>query len=160
MKHRAIAALAFSTAILFALPAAADIGFRGWGPRAGVSDSPDQIVGGVHFDMGEFMRRVRFQPSFEIGFGDDARTAAGNFMVSYYFPVEGDFTPYAGGQLSAVFFDFDDDDGDDGSDTEIGPAGVGGFETRLDSGNRFLLEVQVGFQDLPDVKLMAGWTFK
>lgn len=158
MKHRAIAALVFSTAMLFALPAAADIGLRGWGPRVGASDSPDQIVGGVHFDMGEFSRRVRFQPSFEIGFGDDVISAAGNFMVSYYFPVEGDFTPYAGGQLSAVFFDFDEGDGD--SDTEIGPAGVGGFETRLDSGNRFLLELQVGFSDLPDMKLMAGWTFK
>lgn len=144
--------------LVYLVPAtaeAADLGYRGWGPRVGVSESPDQIVGGVHFDMGEFAPRVRLQPSVEVGFGDDIFSLAGNFMVSYYFNIDSELTPYAGGELSVVFLDHDEG----GSDTELGPAGVGGVEMRLSSGTRFFLELQLGFDDLPDAKVMAGWTF-
>lgn len=157
--------------VAFVAPAAsqaAEFGFRGWGPRVGISSDPDQVFVGAHFDLGEFAENVRFQPSFEIGFGDDTTTYAGNFMVAYYFPVEGEVTPYVGGQLSAVFFDFDNC-GDfprqftngscDDSDTEIGPSAVGGIELKLESKARFLAELQLGFADLPEVKLLAGWTF-
>lgn len=61
------------------------IGLRGWGPRVGLSDGPDQVIGGLHFDFGEFVRNVRLQPSFELGLGDDTFTLAGNLMVAYYF---------------------------------------------------------------------------
>jgi hypothetical protein len=137
-----------------------EIGFRGWGPRVGISDDPDQVVGGVHFDLGEFARNVRWQPSFDAGFGDDVLTLTANFMVAYYFPVDGNVKPYAGGQLTAAYFDFDEDAGDD-SETEIGVAAVGGMETRIGKGQtRFLAEVQIAFgDDLPDIKLLAGWTF-
>lgn len=136
---------------------AADIEFRGWGPRVGLSDNPDQVFGGVHFDLGEFAPRVRFQPSVEVGFGDDVTTIAGNVMVAYYFEVKGSFTPYAGGEVSVLFLDPDHGD----SDTEIGPAAVGGFETKLSDRTTFLVELQLGFSDdLPDAKLLAGWTFR
>jgi hypothetical protein len=158
-------------AILFSLGAAstagvADLGYRGVGPRVGISSDPDQVVGGVHVDFGEFARGVRFQLSVEAGFGDDTTTIQGNFMVAYYFPVQAAVTPYAGGSFSAAFFDFDDCRGFgarfgrcDDSETEIGPVGVGGIETKLSGGARFLAELQLGFADLPEVKLVAGWTF-
>jgi hypothetical protein len=140
------------------------IGLRGWGPRVGLSDGPDQVIGGLHFDLGEFTRNVRLQPSFELGLGDDTLTLAGNLMVAYYFrQVEGRFTPYAGAEITAAYFDFDDDDGpgpgnrDD--DVEIGPAAVGGFETRLRGGTRLLGELQVGLRDVPDVRIVVGWIF-
>jgi len=136
--------------------AAADVGYRGWGPRVGLSDDPDQIVGGVHFDLGEFSPHVRLQPSVEVGFGDHVNSLLGNIMVSYYFQPQKSVTPYAGGQLTAAFFDPDRGD----SETEIGIAAIGGIETRLKGGTRFLAEIQLGFGDIPDVKLMAGWTFK
>ena len=136
--------------------AAADVGYRGWGPRVGLSDDPDQVVGGVHFDLGEFTPHVRLQPSVEVGFGDDVNSLLGNFMVSYYFQPQKSLTPYAGGQFTAAFFDPDRGD----TETEIGIAAVGGVETRLSGGARFLVEIQLGFGDIPDVKLMAGWTFK
>ncbi len=141
-------------------PAAAEIGYRGWGPRVGFSGDPDQIVGGVHFDLGEFAPHVRWQPSVDFGFGDDVFALTGNLMVAYYFQVQGTVTPYAGGQLTAAYFSFDDGRGGDDSDTEIGPAGVGGIETKLKSGTRFLAELQLGFGDIPDVKVLVGWTFK
>lgn len=135
---------------------AEDLGYRGWGPRVGVSDDPDQILGGLQFDLGEFARHVRWQPSVEVGFGDDVNALLGNFMVSYYFPIEGDLTPYVGGEVTVAFLDFDRG----GSDTEIGPAGVGGIEVAFAGGTRFLLELQLGFGDIPDTRLMAGWTFR
>ena len=139
--------------------AVADVGYRGWGPRVGLSSGPDQFVAGAHFDLGEFAPHVRWQPSFDFGFGDDVFTLTGNLMVAYYFPVKASVTPYAGGQVTAAYFNFDDHRGDD-SDTEISLAGVGGIETRLKGGTRFLAEIQLGFGDIPDVKLMVGWTFK
>ena len=67
--------LALAAALLLAaaaLPAAAqDIGFNTWGVRAGASDDPDQVVVGVQADFGEFIPNLRFQPNFELGFGDD-----------------------------------------------------------------------------------------
>lgn len=147
---------------------AAGIGWNGWGPRVGVSDDPDQVVVGAHFDLGEFTRNLRFQPSAEIGFGDDIVAFYGNAMTAYYFPVKAAVTPYAGAQVTAWLFDNDDDDNipgpdndnlDDGFNTEIGLAALGGIETRFKGGTRFLAELQVGVTNHPDIKVMIGWTF-
>jgi len=160
-------------AILIATPTAAladDFGYRAWGVRAGISSDPDQFVAGVHVDFGEFAKQVRFQPSAEIGVGDDVFTITGNIMVSYYFPIQASITPYAGGQITAAFYNLDHDCNGfgrrfgrpgacDDTETEIGPAAVGGIETNLQGGGKFLAEIQIGTGDLPDVKLLAGWTF-
>src|SRR5258706_10470978 len=45
------------------------IGWQGWGLRVGGSANPDQIYGGVHFNLGYFPQDVRFRPTVEIGFG-------------------------------------------------------------------------------------------
>ena len=146
------------------------VGWRGWGPRAGLSSDPDQVVGGVQFDLGEFASHVRFQPSVDIGVGDHTTTVSGNLMVSYYFPVQAKVTPYAGGSLTATYFNFDQNCRGfaasiarrgrcDDSDTEIAPAGVGGIEMKLSGKVRFLAELQVGFADLPETKVVAGWIF-
>ena len=149
---------------------AADFGYKGWGPRVGLSSDPDQLTGGVHIDFGEFASGVRFQPSVDLGFGDDVTTLTINGMVSYYFhkQVDGPVVPYAGGQLTVAFYDLDSDcegfgqgfgNGECDSETEIGPMAVGGIEMGLEGGNRFLAELALGFSDLPEVKITAGWTF-
>lgn len=134
--------------------ASADIGYHGWGPRVGVADDPDQVVGGVHWDLGEFIPNLRFQPSVEVGIGDDTNAVLGNAMVAWYFPTQGKVRPYAGGQVVIGWFDPDEGD----SDTEIGMAPVGGIEMKLDR-CRFLAEIQFGFGDIHDAKVMVGWTF-
>ncbi len=172
MKLRTLACLVVVTVALACVPsvAAADFGWRGWGPRIGLSEGPDQVFGGVHFDLGEFAPNVRFQPSAEIGLGDDALALIGNVMVSYYFPVEAKVTPYAGGSVTAAFYSLDDDckgfgrefgeEGDcDDTEVAIGPVAVGGIEMKLSGGARFLAELQLGFGDLPEAKVLAGWTF-
>jgi hypothetical protein len=168
-----MARIALVLALASLVPTAAGangLGFKGWGPRVGISSDPDQIFGGVHFDLGEFAKGVRFQPSVDVGFGDDVVTLTGNLMVAYYFPLQAQVTPYAGGQVSVAYYDFDADCSGygssffgrghcDDSDTEIAPMAVGGIEMKLSGGSRFLAELQLGFSDLPDVKLLAGWTF-
>jgi hypothetical protein len=166
MRPRSFAiALVVLTAATFA--PAAEIGWNGWGPRVGLSSDPDQVVAGAHFDLGEFTRNLRFQPSVEIGLGDDLVSFYGNAMTAYYFPVKGNVTPYAGAQLTAWLAEFDDEPGpqpfddefDDGFNTEIGLAALGGIETRFKSGTRFLAELQLELTNHPEVKVMAGWTF-
>ena len=169
MKLKTAFAFGIVALILFFAPGAAqaqEMGLKGWGPRVGVSTDPDQVVGGVQFDLGEFARNVRFQPSAEIGFGDHVTTLQFNAMVAYYFPIKAQVTPYAGGSISAAFYDFDSNCGGFGRsfgceshDTKIGPVGVGGIEMKLSGKRRFLAELQVGFTDLPDAKLVAGWLF-
>ena len=153
-------ALTISIAALSA-PARAEVGFRGLGPRVGLASDPDQVIAGMQFDLGEFAKRVRWQPSFEVGFGDDTVAVVGNFMVSYYFPVDAKVTPYAGGEITLGWFDRDrnDNDPDHEDEVEIGPAAVGGIEMRLSGGTRFLAELEVGIADVHDVRAVVGWTF-
>jgi hypothetical protein len=170
---RSMAAMClFATAAAVAPASAADagagtgVGFRGWGPRFGASADADQVLVGAQFDLGEFAPNVRWQPSFELGFGDDKLSFYGNFMVSYYFPVKAAVTPYAGAQATVWLFDEDDpnnnnpDGFDDGFNAEIGLYAVGGIETRFKSGTRFLAELQVGVGDVPEVRMLVGWTFR
>lgn len=151
---RVVAAVLLGCAVQVAL--AGEVGLQSWGPRVGVSDSPDQVLAGVHFDMGELAPHVRWQPSVEIGFGDHVRSLLGNVLFAYYFQPQGSsLTPYAGGQLTVAYFDPDEGEGD----TELGVDAVGGFEVKMRGGTRFLTELQIGFGDIHDLKLMVGWKF-
>jgi len=167
MRWRSMTAMCVIAAAATVAPAAAGetgVGFRGWGPRVGASSDADQVLVGAQFDLGEFTTNLRWQPSFELGFGDDKLSLYGNFMVSYYFPVKAAVTPYAGAQVTVWLFDQDGPNNsngfDDGFNAEVGLYAVGGVETKLKSGNRFLAELQVGIGDVPDVRVLVGWTIK
>jgi len=138
------------------------IGWKGWGVRVGASADPDQIYGGVHFNLGEFAKDVRFRPTVELGFGDDVTTLQALAEVHYVFSKVQVWTPYVGGGIGLAYVNVDDDDngnGDD-SDTEFALAGMGGVETKLKSGTGFFIEGKVGFGDNdPDFKLGVGWSF-
>lgn len=150
-----------AAALLVLLPgsATAGISYRGWGPRAGVSVDPDQVVGGIHVDLGEIIRNLRFQPNVDLGVGDDAIFVGANLAALWFFPADGSWDPYAGGELGFLYQDVDVDRGEDDTDLDVTFNAVGGVETRLKSNNRFLIELKVGIVEDPDVKLMVGWTF-
>lgn len=175
MRLRSMIAVCVIAAAAAVAPAAAaeaaaavetGVGFRGWGPRFGASADADQVVVGAQFDLGEFTKNLRWQPSVELGFGDDKLSLYGNFMVAYCFPVKAAVTPYAGAQVTLWLFDEDNPDNnrndgfDDGFNAEIGLYAVGGIETKLKAGSRFLAELQVGIGDVPDFRVLVGWTFK
>ena len=156
MKHGFYIRAAMA-ALLFLLPAAAvaaQPGYQGWGPRVGITSDPDQVIAGVHFDMGEIATNFRWEPNLEIGFGDEVTSLSGNVLFAYYFPIQSSVTPYAGGQVAAVFFDPDEGD----SQTEVGVDAVGGIETTVGR-TRMFFELQLGFGDIHDAKLLMGWKF-
>jgi len=136
-----------------------DVGFRGLGPRVGMTIDPDQFHFGGHVDFGNFARRVRFQPSVEIGISDDVTVTALNFEGTYRFNERWDvWVPYLGGGPSLNIVNFDDGPGDD-SDTDVGLNIVGGVERGLSDGDRFFTELKLGLADAPDLKMTVGWTF-
>lgn len=145
-------------------PGTSGIGYRGWGAQVGLSDNPDQIYGGVHWDLGEFARNVRFRPVIEIGRGDHRTLVQALADVTYIFSKVQVWHPYVGGEIGFSYVDIDSSQlppGADNTDTDLALMGVGGVETRLKSGTKFFLEAKVGFgDDDPDFKIGAGWTWK
>ena len=153
--------------VLSALPAAsAEMGLRGWGLRAGVASDPDQVLLGVHWDLGDVAPQLRMVPNVQLGIGDDATVLEGTLPVHYVFgKVDAGFAPYAGGGLAVAWIDFDHDDGHgndfdgDDSDVELGAKVLGGLEWGLRSGNKFFVELNLGIGDIHDFQAVAGWTF-
>ena len=141
----------------------AGIGWEGWGVRVGVSSDPDQVYGGVHFDLGHFATNVRFRPTIEIGVGDDVTLIQAVAEAHYVFSKVQVWKPYVGGGVGISYVNIDKDllpPGVDNTDNEIALMGVGGIETKLKSSTTFFLEAKVGFgDDDPDLKLAAGWTW-
>jgi opacity protein-like surface antigen len=144
-----------------------DVGFRGWGPRIGLSVDPDQVHFGAHIDYGLLSRHVRFQPNVELGFGDHVDLFTLNAEAAYRFSEQWDvWSPYLGGGIGANIRRYDTDfynNGNNGnrnnSDTELGVNVLGGLEKGLSNGDRFFVEVKFSLNDVPDVKATVGWTF-
>jgi len=135
-------------------------GFRGWGPRFGLTVDPDQVHFGAHADFGNFADRWRFQPNFELGIGNNMTLGAANFEVNYRFRKDWDvWTPYLGGGLGVFFIDRDTQGFGDGSTSDVGASILGGIEKSISSGDRFFVESKLRFVDAPDLKITVGWTF-
>jgi hypothetical protein len=151
-------ALAVSPALALAGPDT-DVGFRGWGPRLGMSLNPDQFHFGAHLDFGNFARHVRFQPNVELGFGDDVKLLTVNAEAAYRFSSHWDvWTPYLGGGFGANIKSYDLAEHHD-SQTDLGVNLLGGIEKGLSNGDRFFIEGKFSLNDVPDAKITIGWTF-
>jgi len=140
---------------------AQDLGIKSWGLRGGLSINPDQGTGGVFANAGHFSRRVRFQPSFDLGFGNGVRLLALNLDAFYIFSPH-PWRPYAGGGLGINFIDVTEGVGEGtGLDVEAALHIVGGIEWGdLRAGfRRYLVEARLGVGDTPDLKLTAGIAF-
>ena len=146
------------------LPVAATAQLRtGIGPRVGISVDPDQLLLGGQAIIGEIAPNVTFDPSLELGFGDNVTTLAANFDLHYHFDLENvTWRPYAGFGADIVFYNFDDDDGpgDGDTDTEVGGGLIIGAGAPTSSGNRFFAEMKFGLGDVPDLKIVVGWNFQ
>ena len=155
--RRALSCIALLLLTVPSVSLAHGLGYQGWGPRVGISADPDQLFGGVHFDLGEIVEHLRLQPNVEIGFGDDVTSVTGSVAVHWLYEVDWQgWQPYSGGEVGLNYLDFD---GRRGSDTEFALNAVSGVETRLKSDNRLSFEIKLGIIEEPDVKLLVGWTF-
>jgi hypothetical protein len=136
-----------------------DVGFRGWGPRIGLSLNPDQLHFGAHLDFGNFAQHVRFQPNVEVGFGDHLDLFTVNAEAAYRFSSHWDaWTPYLGGGLGANIKRVSGAGVTD-THTDLGVNALGGIEKGLSNGDRFFIEGKFSLNDVPDAKVTVGWTF-
>jgi hypothetical protein len=165
MRHRKCAYLIIAIIVLilagFSPKAIAqetsEIRFEGWGIRAGLSSDPDQVYGGVHFNLGKFTKDVRFRPSVEVGFGDDRTLVQMLAEVHYVFSQFQALKPYAGAGVGLTYVNYDDDHPRDGSDTGGSLNAIGGVETELKQGMTLFFELKVGLaHDDPDIKFGVG----
>lgn len=138
------------------------LGWNGWGVRVGISDNPDQVYGGVHFDLGQFAKDVRFRPYIDLGSGDHATTMQAIAEVTYLFSKVQVWKPYVGGGAGFSYVHINNAPaGVDDSDTDVALMAVGGVETKLKSATKFFMELRAGLgDDDPDFKLGVGWTWK
>ena len=138
-----------------------DIGWHGWGVRAGLADSADQFVGGAHFNLGELLEQVRFQPDVQLGVGDDVTTLYGTAPLYYRFDRGAGMTPYAGGGLTLGWVDRDLPAGasGDSSSFEVGARATGGLEWAKANGEAFFVELSLGLGDTHDAVVVAAWSF-
>lgn len=146
--------------LLGAVPAAAEMGFYGWGPRIGGGDDPDQFLVGVHQDLGEFVTNLRFQPSLDLGIGGDDTVVSLAVPVHYRFPGHSSATPYVGGGLLLAWIDRDRPRRGDDSEFEIAPVLAGGVEWPVGESGDLLLEIQIPGGDAHDAKVFVGWIFR
>ncbi len=164
MRHFCRLAVVFLILPCLVAPAfAEDLGYRGWGPRVGFADDPDQVIAGAHFDFGEFTDHVRFVPNVELGVGDDHTILALTAPAHYVWEnLSNTMTePYAGGGVTVGFIDRDHDGRgrDDDSDVELALKAIGGAAWRLEGGSSFFVELNLVMGDIHDVQALAGWMF-
>ena len=138
-----------------------EIRFDGWGIRAGLSSDPDQVYGGVHFNLGKLTKDVRFRPSVEVGFGDDQTVVQMLAEVHYVFSKFQAWKPYLGGGLGLTYVNYDDGHHGDDSDIDGSLNAIGGIEKELKQGMKLFFEFKVGLanQD-PDIKFGIGISWK
>lgn len=136
-----------------------DLGVRRVGIRGGATIDPDQIHLGMHVNAGEFTENVRFQPSFDIGFGDDLLVGTFNIDALYMFEPQ-PWRPYLGAGLGVALIDFDEDrfpGRRDDVEVEAGLNVIAGFE--WGPSHEYLLEIRGGIGDIPDLKVTVGYNF-
>jgi hypothetical protein len=157
-KLLTVAALALVPAFAFAAP----ITVTGIGPRVGFSVDPDQIVIGGHAVIGEIVTNLTFDPSFEIGFGDDLSVISLNFDMHYHFEIrDTEWRPYAGAGIGIHFIEADlPPPFQDDSNTEVGGSLILGAGVPTQAGNRFFGEAKFGLGDVPEIKMVVGWNFR
>jgi len=121
------------------------------GPQVGFSSDPDQFVVGGHFSITEVAPNLSFDPGLDIGIGDNFTSFAINVDMHYHFDISGSsWRPYVGGGATLFFAD---------EDSFAGGAILAGAGVPTKTGSRFFAEFKVGMGDVPDFKLMAGWSF-
>jgi len=155
--------LALALVACLALPAAAHAAMstQSFGPRFGLSLSPDQLVLGGQVTIGDVAPKLSFTPNVELGLGDHQTVVALNMDFHYQLELSGsDWSPYLGFGPSVAFSSFDRvAPFQDNSDTSVGGDFIFGAGVPTRSGSSFFSEMKLGVGDIPSLKIIAGWNF-
>lgn len=138
-------------------PSMAELGYQTWGLRGGVGVDPDQGIIGVQWNLGNFTRRIRLQPNFELGFGDNAVIGNLGIPIHYRFGNSPNYTPFVGGGVLLGYINYDEKKSGSSSDWFIEPLALVGIEWPLSGGGQLLVELDLSFGDAHDAKLLLGW---
>ena len=132
-----------------------------YGGRLGFSASPDQLTLGAFLAFPEVNPSVRPRPSVDLGFGDDVVTVLINGDLEYGIRNTGiNAMPFVGAGVALALYKFDRVDPDaDETNWEVGIQVYGGLEKDLGGYKTGLIELRVGFLDVPDLKITAGMGF-
>ena len=137
------------------------IHWDGWGVRTGLSSDPDQLYGGVHINLGEFAKDVRFRPSIEFGLGDDLVLIQMLAEAHYVFSNFQAWKPYLGGGLGLTYVNYDNYHHRDDSESKFSLNPIEGIETMLNQGMKVFFELKLGLADEdPDIKFGIGLSWK
>ncbi len=162
-RVRALLAIVVLAALAPAAALAAGGGgaFIAWGPRVGVSLSPDQLVFGGQVTTHDIAPRVTLDPDVEFGLGDHQTVLAVNGDFHYHLTLEdSDWTPYVGLGIGVNFFDTDRPFPEhDLTETNVGLNLIAGSVVPTGSTGQFFAEAKIGAGDIPSLKLIAGWNF-
>jgi hypothetical protein len=146
-----------ASAMLAVLPVVAGAeSFTAFGPQLGFSQTPDQFVVGGHLQWGDVAPQLDFVPGIDLGFGDNTTLVSLNGDFHYRINTQTQWQPYVGGGVGIHFFSFDNG----GSDTRAGGHFIAGADVATKGHSRFFAEMKLGFGDSPDLKVLAGWSFK
>jgi len=138
-------------------PSAAELGYQTWGLRGGIGVDPDQGIIGVQWNLGNFTRRIRLQPNFELGFGDNATIGNLGIPIQYRFGNSPNYTPFVGGGVLLGYINYDEKKSGSSSDWFIEPLALVGIEWPLSGGGELFVELDLSFGDAHDAKLLLGW---
>lgn len=160
MLRRSLLALA----ILVMIPAASIAqSFTAYGPHVGFSSGPDQFLIGGQLQMGEVITNLDFVPSADLGFGDNSKTVSLNGDFRYRLPMRRAWQPYLGAGIGIHFISANQDAAgvDNTNDrTLTGGHLLVGADVANANRSRFFLELKLGMADSPDMKALAGWSFR
>ena len=133
-------------------------GFRGIGPRLGMTANPDQFHFGGHIDFGDLSDNLMILTNLEIGVGDNLTTIAPSIALDYRIhPDWGPWTPYLRGGIGPIFYS--PKNGNDQSKLAVYlQFGIGKGSLASQTGH-FFIEGKLGLADAPDFKATIGWTF-
>jgi len=131
------------------------------GPRFGVSLDPDQLVLGGQLVTPPVAPHITFDPSLELGLGDDQTVVAINLDMFYHFELhDTQWSPYAGLGVGINWFSIDRPAPEsDQSNSEVGANVVLGVDVPTSHGSWFFSELRAGLGDIPEMKIIAGWNF-
>ena len=149
-----LTALFFAAAVVVLATAPASAQTTAWGPRAGMSFNPDQVVLGAHVQI-PVATSLYLVPNADLAFGDDVFTIGLHGDLSYRFAGETSVRPYVGGGFSYYNYDVDSEGVDSQSETGVGV--LGGVWLNANGTTPFFIEGKLYFSDsMPDFKAMAG----
>ena len=158
MLRRTLLALA----LVAMLPAASFAGsFTAFGPHLGFSQGPNQFVIGGHLQWGDVAPQLDFVPGIDLGFGDNVTLISLNGDFHYRIQTKTTWQPYVGGGVGLHFASFDNPGfGQNDSSTDAGGHFIAGADVATKGHSRFFAEIKLGFGDSPDLKGLAGWSFR